>query len=592
MCLPVISPIARLTRLAPVSCLILAVLLAGCNRAPKESPVPALAADFVNEVLALSPVSATAAGYHEHHGRTLDAELDDLSPAGISAQREALQRFRQRVQDLGSATLSPEDRADLSLIQDQIALSLLELDQIQNWRHNPTLYVELIGNALFTPHLLNYAPPADRYRHITARLQRVPAFLQAARANLQDAPEIWNRVAREENEGNIALIDGTLRRAVPADLRPEYEKAAAAALPALRAFNEWLASELATKPSDWRLGKAKYESKFRYALSLPVDSSELLQDAETSLQAVRREMLDIVKPGHGLDPGSPAQRDAANQLLRAALDRIAGDHATRDSYMGAARADLDEARIFVRESALLPLPLRDNLQLIETPEFMRGIYGVGGFNAAPPLQPELGAFYWLTPIPADWPAERVESKLREYNKYGLKILTIHEAMPGHYVQLEHANNVTPLRRRVLRSLFGNGPYVEGWAVYITEVMLNAGYLNRNTDLRLTFLKQQLRMIANTILDIRMQTAGMTDEEAMSLMLDSTFQEKEEAAAKLQRAKLSSAQLPTYFAGYREWRRIRAGYEKKKGADFRLYDFHEAALRPGAVSLKSLPSLLQ
>ncbi len=592
MSLPAISPIVTRLRLNRISCLVLAVLLSGCNRAPKESPVPALASDFVSEVLALSPVSATSAGYHEHKGRTLDTELDDLSPAGIAAQRAMLQRFRQRAQALGSASLLPDDRADLSLVEDQISLSLLELDEIQNWRHNPTTYVELLGNALFTPYLLNYAPPADRYRHIIARLQRVPAFLQAARANLQDAPEIWNRVAREENEGNIALIEGTLRRSVPAGLLPEYEKAAAAALPALRAFNQWLATELSAKTSDWRLGKAKYESKFRYALSLPGDSSQLLKDAEASLQTVRREMLDIVKPGHGLDPGSPAQRDAANQILRAALDRIAGDHATRDSYMGTARADLDEARIFVRESALLPLPLRDNLQLIETPEFMRGIYGVGGFNAAPPLQPELGAFYWLTPIPADWPAERVESKLREYNRYGLKILTIHEAMPGHYVQLEHANNVTPLPRRVLRSLFGNGPYVEGWAVYITEVMLNAGYLNGNKDLRLTFLKQQLRMIANTILDIRMQTAGMTDEEAMSIMINSTFQEKEEAVAKLQRAKLSSAQLPTYFAGYREWRRIRAGYETRKGSAFRLYDFHEAALRPGAVSLKSLPSLLQ
>ena len=221
-----------------------------------------------------------------------------------------------------------------------------------------------------------------------------------------------------------------------------------------------------------------------------------------------------------------------------------------------ARADLKEARDFVKQSNLVPLPNRDNLQVIETPEFMRGIYAVGGFNPAPALEPALGAYYWLTPIPKDWPKERIASKLREYNTFGLKLLTIHEAMPGHYVQAEYANEVQPQSRRLLRSIYGNGPNVEGWAVYITEQMLDAGYLDKSPELRMTFLKQQLRMIANTILDVRLHTLGMTDEEAMTLMVDGAFQEEEEARAKLQRAKLSSCQLPTYYLGYREWQNLR------------------------------------
>src|SRR5262249_55135005 len=207
---------------------------------------------------------------------------------------------------------------------------------------------------------------------------------------------------------------------------------------------------------------------------------------------------------------------------------------------------------FVRDKGLVTLPTRGNLQVIETPAFMRGVYAVGGFNAAPALEPQLGAFYWVTPIPKGWPPARVESKLREYNNYGLQELTIHEAMPGHYVQFEYANDIQPDTRRLLRNIFGNGPYVEGWGFYAQQMMSDEGYLNNSKELRLSYLKQALRGLANTILDVRLQTMGMTDQEALDLMIKDGFQEREEATAKLQRAQLSSCQLPTYFAGWRSW----------------------------------------
>jgi uncharacterized protein (DUF885 family) len=290
----------------------------------------------------------------------------------------------------------------------------------------------------------------------------------------------------------------------------------------------------------------------------------------------------LVKPAEGASP---------DQTVRSALEKIAGRHSTPETYFADARRDLQEARDFVRNRGLVTVPARDNLQVIETPEFMRGIYAVGGFNPAPALEPQLGAFYWITPIPKDWKRERIESKLREYNFYGLKLLTIHEAMPGHYVQFEYANEIQPRSRRMLRGVYWNGPYVEGWAVYATEMMLDAGYLDNSPELRLTFLKQQLRMLANAILDIRLHTMGMTDEEAMRLMIEDTFQEKEEATAKLQRAKLSSCQLPTYYAGWREWTRLKARYQDAKGSDFRLAGFHERGLKAGAVPMPVLGRLM-
>jgi len=239
----------------------------------------------------------------------------------------------------------------------------------------------------------------------------------------------------------------------------------------------------------------------------------------------------------------------------------------------------------------LPLPVRDNLQVIETPEFMRGIYAVGGFNPAPALEPKLGAYYWLTPIPPAWPKARIESKLREYNFYSLKLLTIHEAMPGHYVQFEYANDVQPEARRVLRAIYGNGPYIEGWAVYSTEMMLDEGYLDGSPELRLTFLKQVLRLLANAVLDVRLHTAGMTDEQAIELMVKKCFQETEEATAKLQRAKLSSCQLPTYYVGWRGWQQLRRDYQAKLGTAFKLGEFHERALKPGSVPIPAARRLL-
>lgn len=561
-----------------------ALLLCGCLRRPPD--FPSTTEEIVYQMLALSPVASTQIGYHSHKGVPLDSQMDDLSPAGLESQRKFFRETRDKLAAFDTKQLNAEDRADLDILTDLIAGQELELNEIQSFRHNPTVYVELIGNAVFAPYQLEYALKNKRYQDIIARLNKIPAFLDSAKANLVDSPLVWSEVAREENDGNIGLIDQVLRKEAPKELAGNYDKAAAAALDSLRKFNDWLRDDLSKRPSDWRLGKKLYDRKFQYALGLTVTPDELLKDAEDKLQAVRREMLELSRQ---LRPGVPSTD--LNAFVSATLAKVAEKHATRETFFSDARRDLQEARDFVREKRLVTLPSRDNLQVIETPEFMRGIYGVGGFNPAPALEPQLGAYYWITPIPASWPAARIDSKLREYNFYGLKILTLHEAMPGHYVQAEYANQVQPTSRRLLRAVFGNTPYVEGWAVYASEMMLDQGYLDNSKEMRLTFQKQELRMLANTILDIRMQTRQMKDEEAMSLMLDQTFQEKEEAVAKLQRAKLSSTQLPSYYSGYREWVRLRDAFRKKMDTNYLIHEFHERALRAGAVSMKSLSRLM-
>ena len=573
------------------------VLATGCGRKSADN-FGQLRDEFVYESLAFSPTAATASGYHQHKGVNLDSQLDDYSQAALERQRQFYRQFRVRLASLKPEGLAAEDRADYDVLSDQISLQLLELDEIQNWRHNPTGYVELIGSALFSPSVLEYAPKPQRYRHIIARLEKVPALLEQAKQNLAGAPEIWTTVALGENQGNIDLVDKEIRAGVPPDLAAAYARAARPALDAMAKFDKYLKDSLAKRDRyDWRLGDKFYPRKFRYMLEGGSEADSTLQQAERDLPAVRARMLELALPLHR--DAFPAHKDHAdlsgpareNAGIGEVLAKIADRHATRESYLDDARKALDETRAFVQEKHLLTLPPRANLQVIPTPEFMRGSYPVGGFNAAPALEPQLGAFYWVTPIPPSWPKERVDSKLREYNFYKLKLLTLHEAMPGHYVQMEIANDVQPKGRRVLRSVFGNGPYIEGWGEYSTQAMLDEGFLSRSPELALTFAKEELRVLANTILDIRLQMLGMTDQEALDLMEKQTFQEEEEATAKLQRAKLTSAQLPMYYVGWRAWLKARDEY-RRKGSAFSLADFNDRALREGAVPIPLLSSLLK
>jgi len=531
--------------------------------------------DFVFGTLALSPTTATGVGYHRHHGAVLDDQLEDFGPAGIKASLKLLRDIEIRIGKLDAKSLTAEQRADIDIIHDAIEATRLDVQEIQSYRHNPATYVELIGNALYTPYVLHFAAADERFKHIIKRLNLIPQLIHQAEDNLQDSPEIWNKVAREENAGNIDLIDGVLRSNCPAPLLHDYEQAAGPALDALRGYNIWLDKQLSKKTADWRLGARRYAKKFRFVLATGKTPEALLGEAEADLAKTRDEMVQLAAP----------------KTVEQALADVALHHATPATYMSAARQSLATATAFVKLKDLVTLPPNANLQVIETPVFMRGIYGAGGFNQAPALEPKLGAFYWVTPIPDSWPRQRIDSKLREYNDSGLQHLTVHEAMPGHYVQAEYANNVQPRGRRLLRNIFANGPYVEGWAVYTQQLMAEQGYLSDTPGYRLTLAKQKARVLVNTILDVRLQTLDMTDRQALELMTKGAYQETEEAAAKLQRAKLTSCQLPTYYAGYKGWLSVREHFKATHGEAATLKQFHEAALREGAVPLPVLDELL-
>jgi uncharacterized protein (DUF885 family) len=569
------------------------------SRSDTSSKFAELSDQFVKESLALSPTNASAAGYHKHAdsktGKTieLDALLDDLSQQGIDKQRAFYAQWRERFhKETPVAVLNIEDAADWQLIDDQIGLNLLEFDKVQNYRHNPTAVVELIGNAIFLPLTQGYASQEVRIGHVLSRMKAVPALLNQVKTYLSDSDPVWVKTAIEENDGNADLVENTVKEQLQAGstLKAQYDQIAPSTIAALKDFSKWLQDDLGKRPSKltWRLGKELYEQKFKLVMETDITPEQLLADAESDLKSVRAEMLQLALPMHKQmypdhnEHSGVTGRDRENLIIGEVLAKISDDHAQRDQLQQAIEADLESIKQFIREKKVVSLSPRENLKVIPTPPFMRGIYSVAGFHNAPPLEPQAEAEYWVTPIDPKTADAKAESKLREYNNYTLKWLTIHEALPGHYIQFEHLNSIQPERRRLLRSLFANGAYVEGWAEYIAQVMMDEGFLNNDPRFRLVMRKIRLRLLSNTILDIKMQTMGMTDEQAIDLMTKDAFQTQAEADGKLQRAKLSSTQLPTYYVGLREWLEVRKAYQTKAGSSFDMLKFHDLVLDQGPL----------
>jgi uncharacterized protein (DUF885 family) len=578
------------------------------SRAAAAQKFAALSDKFMKESLALSPSSASAAGYHVHHdpktGKTIemDALLDDLSLESIAQQGAFYSNWRERFREETPLTdLDPEDAADWQLVDDQIGLSLLEFGKIQSYRHNPTVVVELIGNALFLPLTQTYAPHDVRVGHVLLRVQQIPRLLKQVKPYLADADPVWVSTAVEENSGNIDLIENTLAQEIPvgSPLKAQYDEAAPPAIAALNDFSRWLQNDLGKRPSKltWRLGKELYDQKFKLVMETPVTPEQVLADAEQDMKSVRAEMLQIalplhaqMYPGHN-DHAEMRVHERENLIIGEVLQKISDEHPRRDQLQQTIQADLAGITQFIREKKIASLSARDNLKVIPTPPFERGIYSVAGFHSAPPLEPQAEAEYWVTPIDPKMPEEKAESKLREYNNFTLQWLSIHEALPGHYVQFEHLNNIQPERRRLLRSLYANGAYVEGWAEYIAQVMMDEGFLNNDPRFRMVMHKIRLRVISNAILDIKMHTMEMSDQQALELMTKESFQTQAEAEGKLRRVKLSSTQLPTYYVGIREWFALRKKYQTAAGRNFNLLQFHDLALDEGPLPVPVVEKLV-
>ncbi|MCE7873237.1 DUF885 domain-containing protein [bacterium CPR1] len=560
-------------------CLVLCATLA----ARAQSPDPAfvqLAERYVDEWLALSPEAATSLGEHRFDGR-----LTDYSPAGIARSRELASRYLEQLKEIDPGRLSIENQVDYEIMKTSLEYSLFSLDKLQEHLWNPLTYNP--GAALYALMARDYAPLPARVESLAQRLDAIDPLLQQARENLENPPRIHTETAIAQNKGALSFVEHEIDTflngdaALTARLAPHRQQAAIA----LRTYGDWLEHDLLPRSKrDFRLGDALYRQKLRFALESDLSKEEILRRAEAELKLTHQEMARTARPLYERAfPGRPVPADQV--LIKAVLDRLAQDRPDNQTIVDQATRDLEETTNFVRMHNLVSVP-DDPLEVMVMPEFARGV-AVAYCDSSGPLEKKPSTFYAISPTPSDWKKERVESFFREYNDSMLKNLTVHEAMPGHYLQVAHANRFkAPTRVRVITM---SGTFVEGWATYAEQVMVGAGY--GGPEVKMQQLKMRLRLIINSILDQKVHTAGMTETEALKLMMEDGFQEEGEAAGKWRRACLSSTQLSTYFVGNLELNDIVRAYEKRSDGKVDLKAMHDQILSFGSPAPKFVKRLM-
>ncbi|GGO02836.1 DUF885 domain-containing protein [Micromonospora parathelypteridis] len=536
-----------------------------------ESFVP-LAERIVEAVLESRPGLATSVGDHRY-----DDRLPDLSAGAVAADQAMLKEAADALSEIDPDALDVAEQVDHALLSSLVDRGLFESTEMRahEWdplRHNPG---PLLHALLARP----FAPADVRLTSLAGRLAAVPDALATARATLRDMPRIHAETAVGQFTGTAALI----RDELPALLaqapsqHDRVEPAATAAIAALEEFVAWLRVGLAadTGPGrDPRLGRRRWEARLWHTLDTELGAAEIQRRAWANLDRVTAEIREAA-----VELVGGRADDAA---VRQALDMLAAEHPNDGTIVELAGVTLDEATDFVRAHDLITL-VDDKCVIQEMPEFARGV-AVAYCDSPGPLETAaVPTFYCIAPTPSDWPAHKVESFYREYNDHMIRNLTVHEAMPGHFLQLAHARRYVGDTR--VRALAESGPFIEGWAVYAEELMVGLGF--GGLPVRLQQLKMQLRMTINALLDQLVHAEDLPEAEAMALMTGRGFQEEGEAAGKWRRAQLTSTQLSTYFVGYSEVAEIAAA--RPDGVSVR--DWHDAMLAHDCPPPRHLRTLL-
>ncbi len=551
----------------------------------------ALADQYLNERIEFSPVQATAIGDHR-----ADDRLDEVDAAARQREHKAFRGYRDTLAAIDPDELSLANQVDAEILRNDIGSTLFALETLEEWAWNPLQYIDLSGGSVYGLLARDFAPVEQRLGNVAARLEQLPRFLDQARAALQPerVPKIHAETAIQQNPGLISIIDAMIvpqLDTLPEATRTRLEAAIETAKNAISEHQTWLEEELLPRAAgDFRIGAELYDQKLAFALNSPLGRREIKTLAESEYESVRNQMYEVAKQIYvGMHPHTafPDDPDEAYKqaIIRAALEQAYRQLPPRDGIVEIATQNLTQATDFVVEHNIVTMP-DDPVEIIVMPEFQRGV-SLAYLDPPGPLDKGQKAFYAVAPLPADWTDEQVESFLREYNLLSIQNLTIHEGVPGHYVQLALSNRYPS----ALRSALWSGPFVEGWAVYAERVMVDEGYLDHDPLMRLINLKWYLRAVTNAIIDAAIHVDGMTHDEAMKLMIEGGFQEEREAAGKWVRAQLTSAQLSTYFVGYQEHIAMRNAVEDAWGDEFTLRRYHDQALSYGSPPVKHVRALI-
>lgn len=550
-----------------------------------------LADEYISDLTNFSPSFASYIGDH-----SADDELDQVDAAARARTRTLLIEYTEALGALDIRNLSRANQIDAEILMNQLKSDLWALDELQEWAWNPLSYINISGGAIYGLVARDYAPLPDRLKSATSRLNQIPRFLEQSRASIQPerVPKIHAETAISQNPGLSSIIDTMIipdMDVLSAEDQALLRAAVENAKNAVADHQTWLETELLPKAAgEFRIGAAQFDTKLAFALNSSLGRKEITARAEQEYEAVRNQMYEVAKTVYLKRNPYTAFPDKPDEvykqaIIRAALEEAYSKLPPRDGIVEVAKQQLQQAIDFVVEKNLVTMPT-EPVEIIIMPEFQRGV-SVAYLDPPGPLDSDQPAFYAVAPLPADWTEEQIQSFLREYNIYSIQDLTIHEGVPGHYLQLALSNRYPSTLRAVLWS----GPFVEGWGVYAEQMMISEGYLDHDPLMKLINLKWYLRAITNAIIDSAIHVDGMTRDAAMQLMIEGGFQEEREAAGKWIRAQLSSTQLSTYFVGYQEHIAMRAAVEKAWGDEFTLRRYHDQALSYGSPPVRYVRALM-
>ncbi|HQW82625.1 MAG TPA: DUF885 domain-containing protein [Pseudomonadota bacterium] len=541
----------------------------------------ALARSWLSDWFRLNPISATQVGSH-----IVDGDIEDLSVKGRAAAVEHARRTLAALEAIDATSLSRENQIDYAILRNQLQSDLWSVETLQNWAWDPQVYGQLAGSAIYTLMAREFAPLPERLKSATLRIEKLPRLFSQARENLDPArvPLIHAETAAKQHGGILGLVDQFITPNLDQlgeEDRERAENAIGNLKLAVAEQQKWLDETLVPNAKgDFRIGAALYDQKLAFALNSPLSRGEIKQRAEAELQRVRAEMYSIARTVLADQPKAPEMPEQPTPEqqqagIAAALELAYADRPDRDKVVETATASTERATAFVREKGLVTLP-ESPVKIILMPEFQRGV-AVAYCDSPGPLDKHLDTFYAVSPIPDDWSTEQVDSFLREYNTRSIEELSIHEAMPGHFLQIAHSNK----HPSTLRAVLSSGSFVEGWAVYAEKMMVDAGYLDNDPLFKLINLKWYLRVITNALMDQAIHVDGMTREDAMTLMTVQGFQQEREAAGKWVRAQLTSTQLPTYFVGFQEHLDLEKAIRERDGDQFDMRKYNDTVLSFGS-----------
>jgi len=497
-----------------------------------------------------SPVFATWLGNHDH-----DGAWPDQTQAGSRALVGLVDRWSAAFAAFPADSLTGDQAVDLDIVLGELAAIRFAEMELRPEAWDPLAWVYLLGEGIHLLLTREFAPLGVRLASAADRIERIPAVLDAARARLIGVPgrpvsRLHTEVALTQLPGIGELCREALAAAATADeegelapVRVRLEPAVAGAAAALDAFATHLRDVvLPAAEGEGRLGSDLFAAKLRHTLQVEMTPDQLEARARREFAAVGTEMIRLARGlWPSLRPGEPLPEDGG-VLVRGTLDTIAAAHRRPEELLDFCRAELAHVEAFCRERDLVGLA-DEPLAIEWTPVFLRA-FGGAMLSSPGPLDRGLRSYFYVTPPPDDWTAEEVESYLREDNDRMLVTLVIHEAVPGHYLQLAYANRSPSF----VRAAFASDVFAEGWAVYVTQVMMDLGYRANDPALLLVHWKLYLRAVTNALIDVGIHARGMTEDEAVGLMVEGGFQEQSEAVKKYERARLTSTQLATYFVG--------------------------------------------